>query len=132
MVRDGDGGLGAVRGIFPRRPARMFHEGNGFCGEQSLSKAGCEAERHSHGYGLRFRAPIWANRAGAKRFSGTGEEKLVEVCGFEPPAPALVSKDSEVAICLKHVEIHYSKFSNTHHRVEKSVHFQSKEQLLDQ
>ena len=37
-----------------------------------LPKAVCEAECHSPGYGLRFRAPIWTNRAGAKPFSGRG------------------------------------------------------------
>ncbi len=51
---------------------RIFHEGNGICGERCLSKAVGEAESHSHGYGLRFGAPIWINRAGAKPFSGRG------------------------------------------------------------
>ena len=50
--------------------ARIFHEGNGNCGEQCSSKVVCEAESHSRGYGLRLRAPIWADRAAAKPFSG--------------------------------------------------------------
>ncbi|MFB3151154.1 MAG: hypothetical protein ACE10M_11380, partial [Alphaproteobacteria bacterium] len=49
---------------------RIFHEGNGICGEQCLSKAVCEAESHSHG--SRFGAPIWIYRAGAKPFTRGG------------------------------------------------------------
>ena len=49
---------------------RRFHQGNGICGEQCLSKAVCEAESHSHG--SRFGAPIRINRAGAKSFNRGG------------------------------------------------------------
>ncbi len=57
--------------------ARIFHEGNGICGEQCSSTVACEAERHSRGYGLRLRAPIWADRAAAKPFSGDEDTLLL-------------------------------------------------------
>ncbi len=52
------------------RKAFPTPRGNGNCGEQWSSKVAGEAESHSRGYGFPLRAPMWADRAAAKPFSG--------------------------------------------------------------